>query len=142
MGLKLEYREVGFVGSYSLLADVSDVVKEWNPDVSLNSVQREDLAQTPGQKAPAYRQPLGNIVTRLQMDISATKTTLELASQFARETTIALLGTKVNLKMTKGTDVEFYPNAVFSRCAHRNGGATVEFNLSAESDLVTADEPA
>lgn len=148
MGLKIEFRTVGAVGSYSLLADVTagDVVEDFAPDASVTSVQKSPLAQAVGQLGAEYRAPLGNVVTKLTFKLVQTSASETAASASARALTLALLGAQVNLKVTKGAgtplDAEFYPNAVFSRCAHRNLGATIEYQLACETDLVTGTEPA
>ena len=141
--MKLEYRAIGSTGSYSVLANstAGDVVKEWQPDSSLNSVQRENLAAAVGQNNNSYRQPLGNISTKISLDLTVTKASETTASAFGAATQIALLGGKNHLKVTLGTDVEFYPNAVCSKCKARYLGATVEFQIELESDLVTSTEP-
>jgi hypothetical protein len=139
--MKLEYRAVGSSGGYTTLADIGDVVKEWQPDASLNSVQRENLAAAVGQNNNSYRQPLGNISTKISVELTNTQASTTLAAAFARTTVNNLLGTKNHLKATFGTEVQYYPNAVCSKCKPRYLGATTEFQIEFESDIVTATEP-
>lgn len=145
MGLKIEYRTVGATGAYSVLADTAagDVVKDFAPDANVGSVQKTPLAQGQGQLSPEFRIPLGNVVTKLSFELAQTSASEAAASASARNTTIALLGSLNNLKVTKGvSDVEYYPKAVCSKCSHKNGGATIEYVITMETDLVTATEPA
>ena len=142
--MKLEYRQVGSSSGYTVLADsvAGDVVKEWQPDSSLNSVQRENLAAAVGQNNNSYRQPLGNISTKIGIELAVTLGGETAASQFGAAAQIALLGSKNHFKVTMGADVEYYPNAVCFKCKARYLGATIEFQIELESDLVTATEPA
>lgn len=139
----LEYKVVGSQQGYVSLANESagDVVKSWSPDGSLNSIQRENLAATPGQCNPAFRQPLGNIVEKISLNLTVNKASAAAAAAFARTTKTALLGSKCHFRLTIDTEVQYYPNGVCSKCHPTYQGSTTEYQIELETDLVTAQAP-
>ena len=139
----IQYRTAGGSTGYVTLADPSagDVVREWSPDAALGSVQRENLAAAVGQLNSSYRQPLGNIATKLSINLSANYATAAAAAAAGASNQVALLGSKNHFKYTEGTTVLYFPNAVCSRCRWTPTGREIEYQIELETDLVTTYEP-
>ena len=138
--MKLEYKTASGQTDYETLADYTDVVREWQPNATAKS-QHDDLAVNPGEQNNNFRQPLGNISTKIALDLTVTKADETTAAAFARTTTRTLLGSKNHFKLTVGTEFQYYPNGICTKCSFRLAGATVELNIDLETDLVTKTAP-
>ena len=144
--MKLQFRVAGTNAlGYQTLADESagDVIRDWSPDATLNSNQRENLAVAVGQNNNSYRQPLGNISTKLSLNITVTKAGEAAAAQWARLAVTTFLGSKTHLKACFGTyngtryqEEQLFNNAVCSHCRAAYQGSTVELTIDFETDLV------
>lgn len=137
--MKIQYQLSGGgnqVG-WQTLADVTqgDVVKDWNPAASVK-VQNEDLCAMPGQLNAAYRQPLGNTREKISIALSVTKADETTAAAFAMTTRIALLGSKNDFLVILGSSKQLHTNGVCSAVKSNYQGATVEFQIELETDLV------
>jgi hypothetical protein len=138
--VKIEYRTVGAGGDYTTLADATGTVKEFKPAVTQH-VQSEELAAAANQQSARFRQPIGNQTVTFTLDITQPYDSEDTASSTARTHVSNLMAGKVNLKVTKGTDVEYYPNAACKGITPDFRGATIQYVLNFETDLVTASEP-
>jgi len=138
--MKIQYQPSGSAGQvgWLTLADstAGDVVKDWKPKASLASVQREPLAAMPGQNNNEYRQPLGNITEKISVDLTVTKASETMAAAFAMTTRQNLLGSKNDFLVTFGSSKQLHANGVCSGVGATYEGATVEFQIELETDLV------
>jgi hypothetical protein len=140
MPIKVEYRAVGAVGTYTTLADFTATVREFKPAISQH-VQSEELPAAANQQTSRFRQIIGNQTVSFPLDITQSYASETAASAAARTNVTNLMAGKVNLKVTKGTDVEYYPNAACKGITPDFRGATIQYVLNFETDLVTASEP-
>ena len=142
MSVKIEYKIAGGAGGYTVLADTSDTVKDFRPQTEVGAMQRDTLDADAGSQGAEFRAARGNISVKLDLEITKTYGTEDLASAGARANTVAFISKKLTLKVTKGSDVEYYPKATCSKFGLEYKGATIEMAIALETDLVTASEPA
>lgn len=137
--MKIQYQPSGGANQvgWQTLADVTqgDIVVNWNPAASVK-VQNEDLCAMPGQLNPAYRQPLGNTREKISIALTVTKADETTAAAFAMTTRQALLGSKNAFLVTIGASKQLHANGVCSAVKANYQGATVEFQIELETDLV------
>lgn len=135
--MKIQYQPTGGTSGWQILADVTvgDVVVDWNPQATVK-VQLEDLCAAVGQLNNSYRQPLGNTREKISIQLTVTKTSETLAATFAMTTRQALLGSKNDFLVTFGTAKQLHTNGVCSACSADYQGATIEFKIELETDLV------
>jgi hypothetical protein len=138
--VKIQYKQSGGSGQvgWQTLADstAGDVIRDWKPKAALASVQHESLAAAVGQNNNSYRQPLGNISEKISVQLTVVKANETQAAAFAMTTRQNLLGSKNDYLVTFGSSKQLYANGVCSACSPSYEGATIEFQIELESDLV------
>lgn len=140
--MKIEYRAVGGSGGYTLLMDESagGTLETFKPRGSI-AKQNVALAAMPGQVTSSYKQPLGNVTESIPLKFNNVYTSRALALAACRTVKLGILTNKTNLKVTEGSEIQFYPNAICATCEPEIQGQSVTFTMAFEADLVTATEP-
>lgn len=142
--MKIEYKISGSGGDYSTLVDESagGTVEPWEPSYSAKN-QIEDLASNVGQGASVFTNNLGNIRCSLSLrKVCVLYPTLDAAMAASRTVPSAFLGQLLNLKVTQGSEIQFFPNCVTNSMKPNVQGANVEYSIELVSKMVTNIEPA
>lgn len=119
-----------------------DTVEPWEPQHRAN-VQTDTLAGNALAGGSVKIKPQGNIECSLPLhSMVVTFATAALALTASRTVATALLNNQVNLKVTEGAEVQYFPNAVCRSLRANVQGASVIFNMDFSTQMVTAVEPA
>lgn len=141
--MQLAYKIPGSTGDWIVLADASAgaFIKEWKPRAS-GQVQKQNVAVVPGQIANSQRQPLGNLKETIPLYLDVSYTDAPTAQATARTNKTAFMGNVVHLRLTEGTEIQYYPNGTTDSFESLVAGCNVVYNFTIETDFVTTAEPA
>jgi hypothetical protein len=141
--MQLSYKIPGGAGGWIVLADASAgaFIKEWKPRAS-GQVQKQNVAVVPGQIANSQRQPLGNLKETIPLYLDVSYTDAKTAQATARTNKTAFMGNRVHLKLTEGTETQYYANGTTDSFETLVAGCNVVYNFTIETDFVTTAEPA
>lgn len=138
--MKIGFRTVG-VGSgvYTTLMDAlnGDTLDPWKPSYKAK-VRTEDLA---GNVASVFIQSLGNIVVSISLrEVNVNYADAGSALAASRTVPTSLLSSINNLKVTEGSEAQYFPNAVCSSCEALVQGSNVTYTMDFTTAMVTAIE--
>lgn len=137
--MKIEYRRAGVGGAYAVLYDES--VGQVSPTYKASFADKAE--QTPGfGSASAGITPNANTVATLVVPLSVPYASPDAAKAGIRALRATLKGLRVNLKVTVGADVDFWPSAVLTSMTANLTGQVVDYELTFTSQDVTNAEPA
>jgi hypothetical protein len=141
--MQLAYKIPGGAGEWIVLADASAgaYIKEWKPRAS-GQVQKQNVAVVPGQIANSQRQPLGNLKETIPLYLDVSYASAAAAQVAARTNKTAFMGNVVHLRLTEGTETQYYPNGTTDSFESLVAGCNVVYNFTIETDFVTTSEPA
>ena len=140
--MQLAYKKPSSTSDWIVLADASAgaFIKEWKPRAS-GQVQKQNVAVTPGQIANSQRQPLGNLKETIPLYLDVSYATNAAAQVAARTNKAAFMGNVVHLRLTEGTETQYYPNGTTDSFESLVAGCNVVYNFTIETDFVTTAEP-
>ena len=141
--MQLSYKIPGSTSDWIVLADASAgaFIKEWKPRAS-GQVQKQNVAVVPGQIANSQRQPLGNLKENIPLYLDVSYADAKTAQATARTTKTTFMGSAVHLRLTEGTEKQYYTNGTTDSFETLVAGCNVVYNFSVETDFVTTTEPA
>lgn len=141
--MQLAYKIPGLAGTWIVLADASSgaFIKEWKPRAS-GQVQKENVAVQPGQIANSLRQPFGNLRETIPLYLDVSYATAAAAQVAARTVATAFMGSAVHLKLTEGTETQYFPNGTTDSFETLVAGCNVVYVFTIETNFVTTIEPA
>lgn len=142
--MKIEYRQVGSASGYTTLIDTSngDTIEPWEPSYRQN-LQIDNLAGNTTVGGSVKIKQQGNIECTLSMrNVAVTYVSAQAALAATRTVPTALLNSLVNIKVTQGTEVQYFPSASCGHIRPSLQGCTVVYNIDFVSKMVTAVEPA
>lgn len=135
--MKCEYKVSGAAGNYVPWWDESagDVSSTYKVSFA------EKLEISPGFGAPSEGvTPNGNTLISLEIPLVRIYTSRANAKAGIR-TMRALKGLRLNLKMTEGADVDYWPSAVLQHMTANLSGQSVDFIFQFSSQDVTITPP-
>ena len=133
----------GSTGGWIILADAAAgaFIKEWRPRAS-GHVQKSNVAVVPGQITNSQRQPLGNLKETIPLYLDVSYASPAAAQAAARLTKTAFMGNVVHLRLTEGTETQYYPNGTTDSFESLVSGWNAIYNFTLEADFVTTIQPA
>ena len=140
--MQLAYKIPGVAGGWIVLADASAgaFIKEWKPRAS-GQVQKQNVAVVPGQIANSQRQPFGNLKETIPLYLDVSYADAKTAQVQARTKKTVFMGNSVHLRLTEGTETQYYPNGTTDSFETLVAGCNVVYNFTIETDFVTTAEP-
>ncbi len=137
--MKVEYRITGAGGSYAVLFDDSagDTSEKYEGQF------KDKSEMTPGFGSGSVGiTPNANTASSIAIPLARVFTTPGAAQADMRGWRSALKGKRLNLKVTYGADVEYYPSAVLGNMSFKLNGQAVDYVFNFDAQDVTANEPA
>ena len=135
--MKIEYRTAGAGGAYTSLYDES--LGEVSPTYEASFTEKLELSPGFGAGSQGII-PNGNTLVSLSIPLSKIYDTYALAKAGIR-TIRQLKGLRLNLKVTEGTDVDYWPSATLQSMTAKLNGRAVDYVLTFSTQDVTAVEP-
>ncbi len=136
--MKIEYRVAGAVGAYAVLYDetAGQVSKTYKASF------KDKVEVTPGFGSPSVgTSPNANTEVSLEIPLSVPYSTPTAASAGVRNYRSTLKGLRVNLKVTIGTDVGYWPSAVLANMTVDFTGSAVDYVFLFTTQDLTGVEP-
>ncbi|MDE2096183.1 MAG: hypothetical protein KGL39_02985 [Patescibacteria group bacterium] len=136
--MKVEYRVAGAGGNYAVLFDASA-----GDASSTYKASFEDKAEiNPGFGAASQGvTPNANTLVTLEIPLTKVYADQQTAKAAIRAYRAALRGLRLNLKVTVGNDVDFWPSAVLKAMTADLTGQAVDYSFTFNSQDVTNVEP-
>ena len=136
--MKVDYKIVGAAGGYTTLFDESagDASPTFKPTF------KDSVMSSPGFGAASQGQtPMLDTEVTLEIPLVRVYTSAANAKAAIRALRGALKGLRLNLRVTQGTDIDYYPSAVLESLSASLEGSTVVYSLQFKSQDVTGTEP-
>lgn len=140
--MKIEYKVVGG-STWVTLMDVTagDTIEPWEPSYGTHA-RVEELASNVAQGASVFTGVLGNIRCDLPLrQMCKTYSTLAACLAASRTIPATFMNAQVHLKVTEGSEVQYFPYAVCSKCKPNVQGASLILDMDLITAMVTATDP-
>ena len=141
--MNIEYKVSGGAGGYVVLMDTSlgHTIEPWEPSYAAQG-QFEQLVRNIASGASVYTNALGNIRCSLPLHaMNIVYSDLKSALAASRTVPAAFLNSILVLKVTEGSEVQYFPGAVATAVKANVQGCSVTYNMDLTAKMVTATEP-
>ena len=148
--MKVSYRVPGVSGSYTLIYDETASTGTAAVDGSTEAARMPEFKpkfQSEVQKDPLFRSKAqfraarGNVSVTASLSFSSVYATRQAALASIRMFKVALLDQVLHLKIEQDSEVQYYPNALFSSYEGDPKGVSVVHSFGFESDDLTLTAP-